>query len=265
MPPIAWRKILWLLQLLIWLPAAAATERLRFCFQDVALAPYYLGDGQQIRAVRPGATIEHLQNVVAAVPDVTLQLVRYPWQRCLRYLQTGEVDAVVANYSAERHALGVFPMKDEQPDPKRKFTQQDICLVTSKALAKKWNGQSFTGLSKVTLAHQSSRSLHQSLTHRQFVRVPISAQAKALDMLAQNKVQAVSMVCKIAGKSVMPSGFDPQTMQTLEPSVEVLHGYLVFSKPFYSANQRLAEELWSQLREPQTAIYLEYLNAPDLD
>lgn len=254
-----------LLWMLLWHPAATATTQLTFCFQDTELAPYYLGNGEQLQLDRPGATIEHLHKITAAIADLQLKLVRYPWQRCLKYLKSGEVDAVVANYSDSRRTLGVFPMRLDKPDPRREFTQQEICLVTSKGLAKKWNGTSFDGMSKVTLAHPVSRAYKQALPHRQFVRIPISAQAQALKMLAQDKVQVISMVCKIAGKSALPSGFNPDTMQLLEPSIELLHGHLVFSHQFYQANRATAQALWAQLAEPQRAIYLKYLenDAPD--
>lgn len=262
----SWQKAVAVLLFgLLWHPAVFATTQLTFCFQDTELAPYYLGHGQQVQPERPGATIEHLQKITAAIPDLQLKLLRYPWQRCLKYLKSGEVDAVVANYSDSRRTLGAFPMRLDKPDPRREFTQQDICLVTSKALAKKWNGKSFNGMSKVTLAHQAGRTYKQALPHRQFVRIPISAQAQALKMLAQDKVQAISMVCKIAGKNALPSGFNPDTMQMLEPSIELLHGHLVFSHQFYQANRATAQALWSELTEPQRAIYLKYLDndAPD--
>ena len=252
-------RALWLALVCQFSSKALAATELTFCYQDTELRPYYLGAGQQVQTDLPGATVEHLQLIVAKVPGLHLKLVRYPWQRCLKYLQSGEVDAVVANYSDSRRTLGAFPMNLDKPDPRREFTQQDICLVTSKALAKKWNGKSFNDMSKVTLAHQAGRSYKQALPHRQFVRIPISAQAQALQMLAQDKVQVISMVCKIAGKSAMPGGFNPDTMQVLEPSIELLHGHLLFSHQFYQANKPVAEALWSLLTEPQRAIYLKYL------
>jgi len=244
---------------------AIASTNLTFCFQDTELAPYYLGEGNQPHAMRPGATIEYLQLIAAKVPGLTLKLVRYPWQRCLKYLQSGDVDAVVANYSAERRTFGVFPLRHNKPDPNREFTKQEICLVTSKQLAKKWNGTSFDGLAKVIVAHQAGRTLHQVLSHRQFVKIPTSAQARALHMLTQNKVQAVSMVCKIAGKSAVVQGFNPDTMQMLEPAIETLHGHLIFSQQFYRAQQPIAEALWAQLTDPPIDIYLKYLNDDTTD
>jgi polar amino acid transport system substrate-binding protein len=239
---------------------ARAATSLTFCFQDSELVPYYLGNGAEPNPVKPGATIEHLQQITAKVPAVTLKLVRFPWQRCLKLLKSGEVDAVVANYADHRRELGVFPLRQNQPDPSREFTRQEVCLVTSKAFAKQWNGSSFADIPKIIVAHQAGRSVDQLLAHRQFVRVPISGQAKALQMLVKQKVQVVSMVCKIAGKSALPAGFDAATMQMLEPLVDEMHGHLVFSHQFYQAHQPIAEALWAQLTEPPLAIYLKYLN-----
>jgi len=245
-------------------PAFASTS-LTFCYQDTELTPYYLGEGNLVPTERPGATIEHLQLIAAKVPGLTVKLVRYPWLRCLKNLQNGIVDAVVANYSDERRKFGVFPLLQNKPDPNREFIKQEICFVARKELAKKWNGNSFDDISKVVVAHQAGRNLEQMFRHRQFVKIPISAQAKALHMLAQNKVQAVTMVCTIAGKSALAKGFDPALMQVLTPQMEVLHGHLMFSQQFYQAHQVTAEALWDQLSEQPLAIYMKYLNDDSME
>ncbi|MFN6969729.1 MAG: substrate-binding periplasmic protein [Rheinheimera sp.] len=247
------------------LPSIVAAKQLTFCYQDKELVPYYLGHGNLVNPDRPGATIEHLQLIAAKVPGLQVDLVRYPWQRCLKYLQDGDIDAVVANYAEERLAWGVFPLQQNQPDPNREFAMQEICMVTRKALAKRWNGSHFEGISKVVVAIQAGRNVRQSFNHRQFSTITISAQAEALQMLAQNKVQAVTMVCKIAGKSALAKGFDPETMQVLTPSIETLHGHLIFSKQFYQAQPDIAEALWAELTDPPVDIYLKYLNTATTD
>jgi polar amino acid transport system substrate-binding protein len=254
------RRALWLAVVCQFSSKALAATELTFCYQDTELLPFYRGAGQQVPVERPGATLEHLQQIVAKVPGLRLQLLRFPWQRCLKYLQSGEVDAVVANYSDERRTIAVFPLRHNQPDPNREFTKQEICLVIRKELAPKWNGSSFDGMAKVVVAQQAGRNLEQLFSHRQFVKIPISAQAKALQMLALNKVQAVTMVCKIAGTSTLANGFDPDIMQMQEPAIETLHGHLIFSKQFYQAQPQVAEALWAQLAEPPIEIYLQYLN-----
>jgi len=137
--------------------------------------------------------------------------------------------------------------------------------VTRKALAKRWNGSHFEGISKVVVAIQAGRNVPQFFSHRQFSTITISAQAEALQMLAQNKVQAVTMVCKIAGKSALAKGFDPETMQALTPSIETLHGHLIFSKQFYQAQPEIAKALWAELTDPPVDIYLKYLNTATTD
>lgn len=244
---------------------ALAATTLTFCFQDIEFAPYYLGNGEKINAGRPGATIEHLQQVTAKIPGLTLKLVRFPWRRCLRFLQTGEVDAVVANYKDSRREIGAYPMRGELPDPAREFTRQQVCLVTDKTLATRWNGSFFEDTQKVIVAHQSGRNIEQRLSHRQFVSIPISSQAKALQMLAAEKVQAVSMVCKISGTSAMPADFNAATMTLLEPPLDELHGHLIFSHQFYQAQPQIAEALWAQLSESPIPIYLKYLNDESAD
>lgn len=244
---------------------ALAATTLTFCFQDTEFAPYYLGNGENPHAGRPGATIEHLQQATANVSGLTLKLVRFPWRRCLKFLQTGDVDAVVANFKEGRQELGVFPMRADQPDPTREFTRQQVCLVTSKKLAARWNGSFFADTQKVIVAHQSGRNIEQRLSHRQFVSIPISSQAKALQMLAAEKVHAVSMVCKISGTSAMPADFNAATMTVLEPPLEELHGHLMFSHQFFQAQPHIAEALWAQLTTSPIAIYLKYLNDENPD
>lgn len=237
--------------------AHAAT--LKFCYQDQPLSPYYFGSGQQVPTIWPGATVEHIQRLVAMVPELQLELVRYPWNRCLKYLQAGSVDAVVANYSENRETLGVFPKRDGKPDQSKMFTRQDVCLVTDKALASTWNGRFFVIDHKVSAIRQTPRVKLASEIEAKFNFVQASADANSLQMLAQGRVQVVTQVCKIMEQKVTAKSFNPQTMVMLMPPVDQLHGYLVFSRQFYQQRPEIAEQLWQGLTDPQLAIYQKYL------
>lgn len=57
---------------------ASAQSTLTFCYQDQALEPYYRTTGNKVPTERPGATIEHLQWLVAQAPELQLKFVRYP-------------------------------------------------------------------------------------------------------------------------------------------------------------------------------------------
>ncbi len=232
---------------------------LKFCYQDQPLAPYYFGSGHQVPAIWPGATVEHIQQLVAKVPNLQLELVRYPWNRCLKYLQAGLVYAVVANYSENREMLGVFPKRDGKPDQSKMFTRQDVCLVTDKELATKWNGRFFEVDRKVTATRQTPRVKLSPETEAKLNFVQASADANSLKMLAQGRVQVVTQVCKIMEQKVTATSFNPQTMVVLTPPVDQLHGYLLFSRQFYQKQPEIAEQLWQKLADPQLAIYQKYL------
>lgn len=242
---------------LLMQPVYAVT--LKFCYQDQPLSPYYFGSGQQVPTIWPGATIEHLQQLVAKVPELQLELVRYPWNRCLKYLQAGSVDAVVANYSENREALGVFPKRDSKPDQHKMFTRQDVCLVTDKTLAAKWNGRFFDIDHKVTATRQTPRIKLSPEIEAKFNFVQASADANSLQMLAQGRVQVVTQVCQIMEQKVVAKSFNPKSMVMLMPPVHQLHGYLVFSRQFYQQQPEIAEQLWQGLADPQLAIYQKYL------
>ena len=232
---------------------------LKFCYQDQPLSPYYFGSGAEVPTIWPGATIEHLQHVVSKVPNVQLELVRYPWNRCLKYLQAGSVDAVVANYSESRESLGVFPKRDGKPDQARMFTRQDVCLVTTPDLASQWNGRFFEVNHKVTATRQTPRIRFQAEIEKKFNFIEASADANSLQMLAQGRVQVVTQVCQIMEQKVMAKSFNPTTMVILAPPVHQLHGYLMFSHQFYQQQPAVAEALWQNLTDPQLTIYQKYL------
>jgi len=239
------------------LPTYATT--LKFCYQDQPLSPFYSGAGSQVPKVKPGATIEHLQKLVANVPGLQLELVRYPWNRCLKYLQTGVVDAVVANYSKNRESLGVFPSRNGKPDQSKMFTRQDVCFVTTKQLAKHWNWRFFDVAHKVSVTLQTPRFNLEPAIATKFTFIQASVDANSLQMLTQGRVQVVTQVCQIMEQKIVAKSFDPKSMEILTPPVQELHGYLVFSHQFYQKQPAIAQALWQRQADPQVRIYQQYM------
>ncbi len=89
-------------------------------YEDKQLLPYYAGNNADIPPT-PGATIEHLQQATAAA-DISLELLRMPWLRCLQLLEDNLVDALVAAYSQERAHYTHYPTNTHgQPDAQPVF------------------------------------------------------------------------------------------------------------------------------------------------
>lgn len=231
-------------------PPVATSTPVRICYQDSALFPYFSGDGHQVPTERPGATIEHLQYLFARVPATELLFQRLPWQRCLKYLSDGKVDLVVANYNIMRRSIGRYPpapkgaADDAAPDPMYALTRQDVCLATSSRLAMRWNGKSFSGMSKITVAHPQSKMALPPSEQLKMVPYPLQDYSLAPELLEQGRIDAMVINCRIRGLASIPNELKHPEFVVLQPAIYQHRGYLLFSHQFYQAHPILAERLW---------------------
>lgn len=131
---------------------AAKPVVLKFCYENKAIPPYFMGAGEVVPKDQPGAIIDILQHLSNTLPVLELRLVRYPWKRCLQSLQSGEVDAVVMSYSDSRAVYAQFPMRGPKPDRKRAISVNDSCLVHQKHLDIRWDGNQLQLPQPVTVA-----------------------------------------------------------------------------------------------------------------
>lgn len=240
-------------------PAKSAVA-LRFCYEDKPLEPYYRGHGAQVPKDYPGATIEHLYQLTAAIPGVSLTLERLPWKRCLSKLQAGETDALVASYRPEREDIGNYPMLDGKPDPSRAFSEHHTCLVKKADSQWTWDGERVRGIDSLVVARPlgyaplivpgpQQVSMHYTLSG-----------TMDLDLLQAGRIHAVTTLCKIAGQAVVSSVISDLGLQVLQPPLHSNTGYLVFSKQFSERHPQLSAALWRELQlNKAIPIYRNYL------
>lgn len=240
-------------------PAKSAVA-LRFCYEDKPLEPYYRGHGAQVPKDYPGATIEHLYQLTAAIPGISLTLERLPWKRCLSKLQAGETDALVASYRPEREDIGNYPMLDGKPDPSRAFSEHHTCLVKKADSQWTWDGERVQGIDSLVVARPlgyaplivpgpQQVSMHYTLSG-----------TMDLDLLQAGRIHAVTTLCKIAGQAVVSSVISDLGLQVLQPPLHSNTGYLVFSKQFSARHPQLSAALWRELQlNKAIPIYRNYL------
>ncbi len=233
---------------------------LQFCYEDKALPPYYLGNNASIPKSRPGASIEHLRRLSAAIPNLQLQLTRLPWKRCLAALEAGQVDAVIASFHPERLALGQYPMQDQQPDPERGFGAHQTCLVSRKDARWHWDGMRFYGVDELIVARPLGYAPLKSPGQQKMTMHYTLSGTMDLALLAKGRIHAVTTLCQIAGQTTNSAAIEAQGLKVLRPPLYSNTGYLVFSKQFYQRQPQVAAALWQQLAiDKGTDIYLRYL------
>jgi polar amino acid transport system substrate-binding protein len=233
---------------------------LRFCYEDKPLEPYYRGHGDVIPKDYPGATIEHLYQLTAAIPGVTLQLERRPWKRCLAKLESGETDALVASYRPEREQIGNYPMLDGQPDPSRAFSEHHTCLVKQADSRWTWDGERVSGIDSLVVARPLGYAPLIVPGPQQVTMHYTLSGTMDLELLRAGRIHAVTTLCKIAGQPVISAAISDLGLQVLQPPLHSNTGYLMFSRQFYQKNPQIAQELWRQLQiNKAIPIYHEYL------
>lgn len=241
--------------------SASAAVPLNFCFEDKELPPYYFGNGAQVHKTKPGTTIEHLQQLVAAVPELELKLQRLPWKRCLAGLESGGIDAVVGSFSEERQDIAVFPKHNGQLDQQRAFNQHHTCLVSRADAKWQWHGTGFSGIDVLVVARPLGYAPLQSPLRQKFSMHYTVSGTMDLDLLAKGRVNAITRLCQIGDLKVNPAQIEQRGLKVLYPPLYHSTGYLIFSKKFYQQHQALAELVWQQqISNKGLEIYQRYLS-----
>ncbi len=236
---------------------------LRFCYEDKALEPYYRGDGSAVPKDHPGATIEHLRQLVEKLPIVNLELERLPWKRCLAKLKANETDALIASYRPEREALGHYPMLDGQPDPQRAFSEHQTCLVKKADSKWTWDGKQVSGIDSLVVARPLGYAPLIVPGPKQVSMHYTLSTTMDLDLLHAGRINAATTLCKIAGQAIISPAISALDLQVLQPALYTNTGYLMFSQQFYREHHAIATGLWQQLRVNKAVqVYRDYLNQP---
>ena len=244
-------------------PPLVAAEQigLKFCYEDKTLYPYYLGQGFAVAEKKPGATIEHLQQLVAQVPQLRLELQRQPWKRCLAALQLNEVDAVVASYRPDRADIGRYPMLNAKPDPKRAFAEHHTCLVSRPDATWRWDGKNLIGINEIVIGRPLGYAPLRSPPGQKFQMHYTLSGTMDLDLLEKGRIHAVTTLCQISGIPFTARPIRQKGLTVLYPPLYGNTGFLLFSHGFYQQHPLVAEQLWRALASNRgSAIYQRYLN-----
>lgn len=237
------------------LNTAHTTTPVTFCYENRELLPHYAKPALQsdvVPAVKPGAAIEILQQLDKDTPSVTFTYVRMPWKRCLKEIKQGKVDAVIGRFTPERQKFSVFPITDEQPDPKRAFSVASGCLVYNNNHNIKWDGKTITLPKLLTMALPRGYSSIERYKNMGFDVYVVDSLQKAQELLLNDKVDASIAHC---GRKDFPKHI------TINPlPINSSYGYLVFSKQFYAAEKEKIDILWKNLSKiDKQSFYDKYL------
>ncbi|MBB1442037.1 amino acid ABC transporter substrate-binding protein [Pseudoalteromonas sp. SG43-3] len=241
--------------------AFSKPQSLVFCYEDKNIAPMFLGDGQNIPTDKPGASIEILQQLDLALPNVAISFVRKPWRRCLNDLEFNRVNAVIASYRKGRENVAVYPV-DEQGKLQDDYAVSEFgsCLIGRYKFHKEWETREVFQNKAFTIAIPNGYGLNSALKEEPFFIHNTFSKSKAFELLDKGVVQASVDLCQVDGLKVSSYPYEGNNVKPIYPPYETSHGYLVFSKKFYEENNALSLQMWQWLSKFESApVYIKYL------
>ncbi|MCP5161410.1 MAG: transporter substrate-binding domain-containing protein [Hahellaceae bacterium] len=224
-----------------------AKVRVVFAYEDKAQVPYYLEDSTTVPE-KPGAAVELVKSLETLLPELSIELRRYPWKRCLSLLQSGELDGIFnASFNHEREVFGVYPFKEGKPDAARRITSISYALYSRGGNPLDWNGQSFGQVEGVNVGAPLGFSIvkdlrKQGLHVQEFVSSELS-----LRMLTALRVDAVALQ-EVTGDYLIQSKPDEfSNIYKVAPLLSTKAYYLMLSKQFMAEHPELGEQIWDAI------------------
>ncbi len=203
----------------------------------------------------PGTYVEFLRTLERKM-NIRIEIVRYPWKRCLSFLEKGEIDGVIsASYKKEREKIGVYPMRDGRPDPSRRFESGDYYLFVQKGSNTHWDGERFTHLDGVVNV-QLGFSIVDFLQKRKITVNEVATPQKAFELLSSGHGKAAA-VHSIIGNVLLEKYKNLRRIET--PLVSKPY-YLLMSHQIYNKSPMFVEKLWDKVGEIFFSPKLETIN-----
>ena len=230
-------------------------------YEDLEQPPYYMGNTSAILP-KPGVSVEMVMMLSDYIPDLKISFRRVPWNRCLRELAAGKVDAIFnASFKKDRLKLGAYPMQEGKPDKSRRITTLSYSLYKLKDSKLDWDGQKISHLNG-NIGAPAGYSIIDDLKR---MDVPVDeGQTTQINLLKlkHTRVAAVAAQDVTADSILQKQAALFKDIVKLKPPLVSKPYYMMISHQFMQNHPGLAEKIWDTLarirKEKMPALLLKY-------
>jgi hypothetical protein len=218
--------------------AFASEQYLSVCVPDQNVPPFYTIEGSQLS----GFTVDRLNSLFQqdVLEHIPLDYVLQPWQRCLKAIEEGSIDMLIAGYSQDRATKAVYPDAMGFDLKKSTFSFAQVCLVKRRRAHWTWNGEQLEGRDSLTLGLESGFLLPNLDNVERTVSV--WDMSKKYELVKMERVDAVLTVCGIMDeKSIPDESRITSDLEVVFPPYINSPAYMVFSSDFYRRHSDKAE------------------------
>lgn len=219
----------------------AATLSVNIGYENDQIFPYQMENEK-------GLNFELLKAVDSKINEVSFKFISLPWSRCLTELTKNDgivVGCFPASYNSDRAKYAQFPMdKDFHVDTRAalhwenyatyslKDNISDLSNTTSK---KHLKACAIRGHSVISELISRGYKVHEQIKIETCIGMLLSKRVNFAVLLAESTDHALSL-------SNNEKLVKHQNLFSSKPN------YLIFSKSYYTKNQKIIEMIWSQIR-----------------
>jgi polar amino acid transport system substrate-binding protein len=181
------------------------------------------------------------------LPGLRVRFRRVPWNRCLRELQAGLVDATFnASFKPERLNYGAYPMKDGLPDELRRIATLSYSLYAMKDSQVRWDGLRISNIVG-NIGAPAGYSIIDDLTAQQIQVEEASTTRVNLIKLIHGRLAAVAAQDVTADRILKTEPAIFSDVIKLTPPLVSKAYYMMISDEFIAKHPALAERIWDTL------------------
>ncbi|WP_218048924.1 substrate-binding periplasmic protein [Curvivirga aplysinae] len=227
------------------------------CYSTDHFPPFIVGQGEKIPK-NPGIQIELLQKVIEA-EKTKFTLIRRPWKRCLKMLETGEVDMIPgASFLESRSKYAKYPRdKTGALDNERKFIKSEYLIFYNirNNSDLRWDGESLSGVER-HIGAELGFSVVTHLMEDGFNILELENTAKGLELLERGRIDAFVSFLNLVNPILEKKD---HTIKHFSKPYLSKNYYLIMSNSFYSAHPALSERIWDRIPAVKREM-ADYLN-----
>jgi polar amino acid transport system substrate-binding protein len=252
------RNLLLFIVLFSFLIANANIIEITIAYEDKEQPPYYMGNTSQVLPQNPGVAVEMVKLLEERIPELKINLIRCPWQRCLFELSQNTVAGIFnASYSLARLAIGWYPTVDNSHDGEidvdRRITTITYSFYVLNDSKLTWNGSNFENLTG-NIGAPLGYSVVNDLKSMNIPVEEAHSTFNNLDKLLAGRISAVALQDVTADDIINNNEKYSSIIKLPIPFMSKPY-YLMLSHKFVTENPVLAQKIWDEIKNIRINLF----------